>query len=335
MEVYIFMKKFTASAITLLATLTLAGCSSSSEDVATIGDNGSVSKEEFYEAMKSSVGENTLQRLILTEVLENEVGKNDYKSQAEAEVLATMESVGGQETFLGLIQQMGFATQEEYTSQIHLNLLMDDALRDRTSFTDEEVQAYYDTYEPNITASHILVEDEDLAKDLIKQINEGADFAELAAENSTDGTAQNGGSLGSFGKGQMVAEFEEAAFALEEGEMSQTPVKTEHGYHIILVTEKPEKGTFEEEEENVKELMMNEKLSDSAYLDEVMTTIMKDADINIKDADLKNAMDAFLGETEEVEESTEEDAATEESATEESATEESAETESAETESAE
>lgn len=311
------MKKFTASALALLATVTLAGCASS-DTVATVGEN-TITKDDLYESMKSSVGESTIQRLILTQALENVVGENEYKKQAETEVLASIESVGGVDTFLGLIQQMGFTSQEEYTSQIHLNLLMDDALRARTTFTDEEVQAFYEEYEPNITASHILVEDKAVAEDLIKQINDGADFAELAAEHSTDGSASNGGSLGSFGRGQMVAEFEEAAFALKEGEMTQTPVETEHGFHIILLTEKPEKGTFEEEEENIREMMMTEKLSDSAYLDEQMTAILREADISIKDADLKSAMDAFLVEEEVIEEDAVEDAASDEAATEESA----------------
>ena len=139
------MKKFTASALALLATVTLAGCASS-DTVATVGEN-TVTKDDLYESMKASVGESTIQRLILTQALENLVGENEYKKQAETEVLATIESVGGVDTLLGLIQQMGFTSQEEYTSQIHLNLLMDDALRARTTFTDEEVQAFFNEHE--------------------------------------------------------------------------------------------------------------------------------------------------------------------------------------------
>ncbi|MCB9254238.1 MAG: peptidyl-prolyl cis-trans isomerase [Bdellovibrionaceae bacterium] len=84
-----------------------------------------------------------------------------------------------------------------------------------------------------IKARHILVEQEFEAKDLLKKIKEdGASFEDLAREHSKCPSGRQGGDLGSFGKGQMVREFETAAFALQEGEVSE-PVRTQFGYHLI------------------------------------------------------------------------------------------------------
>ena len=83
-----------------------------------------------------------------------------------------------------------------------------------------------------ITASHILVENEHQANDLLKKIEEGKSFESLAKEFSTCPSGRAGGSLGSFGKGQMVQPFETAAFALKVGEISK-PVRTQFGFHLI------------------------------------------------------------------------------------------------------
>jgi len=88
-----------------------------------------------------------------------------------------------------------------------------------------------------IRASHILVETEDEAKDLYNEIKNGKDFAQIAQEKSLCPSSQNGGDLGFFGKGMMVKPFEDAAFALEVGQVSE-PVQTQFGWHLILVTDK-------------------------------------------------------------------------------------------------
>jgi peptidyl-prolyl cis-trans isomerase C len=109
--------------------------------------------------------------------------------------------------------------------------------------TPEAVQAAYDAaiagFEPatEYRAAHILVETEEEANDLRAQIEGGADFAALATEHSQDpGSGANGGSLGWFGLGQMVPEFEAAVVALEPGAVSQ-PVQTQFGWHIIRLDE--------------------------------------------------------------------------------------------------
>ena len=85
------------------------------------------------------------------------------------------------------------------------------------------------------TASHILVKDEAKCNELKKEIEGGADFAALAKEHSTCPSGKSGGSLGEFGPGQMVAEFDKVVFSAPINEV-QGPVKTQFGYHLILIT---------------------------------------------------------------------------------------------------
>lgn len=109
---------------------------------------------------------------------------------------------------------------------------------------EEAIQAAYDTFvadsasREQVTASHILVETEEEARAVIEQLNDGADFAELAREKSTGPSGPNGGSLGAFGRGQMVPAFEAAAFSMPVGGYSADPVQTQFGWHVIQVTDK-------------------------------------------------------------------------------------------------
>jgi parvulin-like peptidyl-prolyl isomerase len=87
-----------------------------------------------------------------------------------------------------------------------------------------------------IKASHILVEKQSQALRILEELKGGADFSELAKKHSTCPSGKRGGDLGSFGRGQMVKPFEDAAFALNVGEMGKEPVRTQFGYHIIKRT---------------------------------------------------------------------------------------------------
>ncbi len=114
----------------------------------------------------------------------------------------------------------------------------------RASVSEADAKAFYDEQvkamkpEEEVKARHILVEDEAKAKELADKLGKGGDFAALAKEFSKDpGSKENGGDLGFFAKGQMVPEFEAAAFALEKGKTS-APVKSNFGWHVIQVEDK-------------------------------------------------------------------------------------------------
>lgn len=113
-------------------------------------------------------------------------------------------------------------------------------------FSEAEIQAEYDTIygnlpaEPEFNASHILVETEDEAKALVVDLSGGAVFAELAKEKSTGPSGPNGGELGWFGLGMMVAPFEEAVVDMAVGQIS-APVQTQFGWHVLILNDKRDK----------------------------------------------------------------------------------------------
>lgn len=138
------------------------------------------------------------------------------------------------------------AAIEQARADVLRQTLIERAVRDAT--TDEALAAAYEELraQPDfaveeVTARHILVETEEEAREVIAALDEGADFAELAQERSTDPAAARGGELGTFRRGSMVPPFEEAAFALEPGSYSAEPVQTQFGYHVILVEAKEAK----------------------------------------------------------------------------------------------
>lgn len=121
--------------------------------------------------------------------------------------------------------------------------------------------------EEEVRASHILVKTEQEAKDIIAQLDKGADFAKLAKEKSIDPSKEkNSGDLGFFTKEQMVKEFAEAAFGLKKGETTKTPVKTQFGWHVIKVTDRKaqEAPKFEQVKDSLKQ-----KLSETIAQEEI------------------------------------------------------------------
>ena len=133
--------------------------------------------------------------------------------------------------------------------------------------SDADVKAEYDkqvgSFQPQeeLRARHILVATKEDAERIIGELDAGGSFEELASQNSTDGTAQNGGDLGYFSRGQMVDAFEEAAFALEPGTYTKEPVQTQFGFHIIKLEDKRMSSPppLEEVEEQVRSVLLRQR----------------------------------------------------------------------------
>ena len=118
--------------------------------------------------------------------------------------------------------------------------------------SDKEIEDYYNDNKdkfvspPTVNASHILVDTEEKAKEIYAKIEKGEmSFEDAAKEYSSCPSKDNGGSLGDFGRGQMVPEFDSAVFAMEIGEITKEPVQTQFGYHLIRLNSKKEGETME------------------------------------------------------------------------------------------
>ena len=115
-----------------------------------------------------------------------------------------------------------------------------------------------------IKARHILLDSEEKAVEIIKKLQAGGEFAKLASEYSTGPSAASGGDLGWFGEGQMVPEFSKAAFALNPGDIVTKPVKTQFGWHIILVEDRKVSAppSFDEAKEQLASTMSQKLLKE-------------------------------------------------------------------------
>jgi len=162
--------------------------------------------------------------------------------------------------------------------------------------TDEEVRARYDKQMADtppvneVKARHILVKTKEEAEAIIKQLDGGADFQKLANEHTTDPSGKtSGGDLGYFAPGQMVPEFETAAFALEIGKYTATPVQSQFGWHIILVEDKraQQPPAFDTVKDQIRNLVFREK-----YF-AMVGDLRKAAKVDVSDPELKKAVDAM------------------------------------------
>ncbi|MFO7153252.1 MAG: peptidylprolyl isomerase [Bacillota bacterium] len=270
------VKKATVFAIIAALLIGLAaGCGQkSSEAVAKV--NGEViTKDELYDLMVKAVGDQALDYLITQKIIELEAKKQNITVTDEdinKELEKVYEAYGGETIFKQNLELSGHSL-DEYKEELALTIKAKKLVEPRIEITEEEMKAYFDEHkdefaqEQQVHARHILVDNENLAREIYEKLKKGEDFAELAKQYSTDtATKDNGGDLGFFGKGEMVEEFEKAAFSLKVGEIS-SPVKTEYGYHIIKVEEKKEaqEPNYENSKEKIKDILFDQKFQEEYY----------------------------------------------------------------------
>lgn len=189
-------------------------------------------------------------------------------------------------------QKAGVAKQEEVQTQIansreqivraaYMRDLFEDAVSEEVLQNAYKARFESQPMPEEIRARHILVgaDQQALARDLIAQLRGGADFAKLAEEHSKDPTAARGGDLGYFVQSEMVPEFGAAVFAMNTGDLSAQPIKTQFGWHIVKVEDKRQrvKPSYEEARQAL------DQEARQAILDAKLTELREDAKIELMD----------------------------------------------------
>ncbi|OBA08892.1 peptidylprolyl isomerase [Bacillus subtilis] len=275
------MKKIAIAAITATSILALSACSSGDKEVIAKTDAGDVTKGELYTNMKKTAGASVLTQLVQEKVLDKKYKVSDKEIDNKLKEYKTQ--LGDQ--YSALEKQYG---KDYLKEQVKYELLTQKAAKDNIKVTDDEIKEYWKSLKGQIRASHILVADKKTAEEVEKKLKKGEKFDALAKEYSTDtGSATNGGELGWISKDneQLDSTFRKAAFKLKTNEVSD-PVKTQFGYHIIKKTE--ERGKYEDMKKELKSDVLDQKLNDNTAVQAAVQKVMKKADIDVKDKDLKD-----------------------------------------------
>ena len=317
--------KLTGCALAIVLCFLVTGCGNNAElkDNHTVvsTDEGKISADTLYEELRDKYGINVLVDMIDHQLLDEKYKTDDVEEETINSQIEQMKSQynNDEEAFQAAITQyLGVEDEDELRDMLSLeykrNLAIEDHVED--SITDDEIEKYYnDEVIGDIKVRHILIspevnddmsteekqEAEDKAKkeaeDLIKQLDDGADFEELAKKYSDDtGSAKNGGLIDYFNKDDNMDEaFLNASIDLKKGEYTEEPVKSSYGYHIILKVDQKDKPKLKKVKDDIIKTLAEEKLNDDPALKyNALIEIREKAGIDFKDDSLKKDYDDLM-----------------------------------------
>lgn len=310
---------FSILAISLFAT----GCKQEIEikdgsKVAVKLDGVKITATEYYEEIK----ENNV--AVLVDMIDKQLLEKDFPTtdeedeQIESQMKQLKENYSDEDTYNQLLTQyFGVNSEEELEEVLRLEYKRNEAVEKYVSdhITDKEINKYYkDEIYGEVKASHIIIipsvsddADEDeikeaeaealkTAKKVIKELNNGGDFAKLAKKYSQEeATASKGGDLGYFQLDEMVSEFSDAVKELKKNEYTKEPVKTQYGYHVILKTGEKEKPELKDVKDEIKEKLTSQKLnSDVTLYYQTLVNIRKDKNIKWNDTVIEKKYEKLM-----------------------------------------
>ncbi|MED0823250.1 peptidylprolyl isomerase PrsA [Bacillus pacificus] len=264
----------------LLSILMLSACGqkNDSDTVATATDS-TITKSDFEKQLKDRYGKDMLYEMMAQDVITKKYKVSD--DDVDKELQKAKNQYGDQ--FKNVLKNNGLKDEADFKNQIKFKLAMNEAIK--KSITEKDVK---DHYKPEIKASHILVSDENEAKEIKKKLDAGASFEELAKQESQDLLSkEKGGDLGYFNSGRMAPEFETAAYKLKVGQISN-PVASPNGYHIIKLTDKKALKPYDEVKDSIRKNLEEERISDPIFGKKLLQNELKKANIKINDSELKD-----------------------------------------------
>ena len=308
----------------LVASLIVTGCgkeipvkNGSKVAVSVKGDKFTAT--EYYEEIKEA-GISNLINMIDRSILEKKYKSTDDEKEYINNQIEQIKQYYGEDesAYKSIIKQyFGANNESELKEKLSLEYKRNKAVEDyiEEHLKDDEIEKYYnENIHGQVKASHILItvdvkdtatEEEkkeaenkalEKAKKVIKELNSGKKFKDLAKKYSQDkSNASNGGDLGYFDLSDMVTEFSNAVKELKNNEYTKEPVKTQYGYHIILKTGEKDKSKLKDVKEEIKEKLREEKLNnDPTLYYETLMSIREDNKIKWNDDVLKNAYNKYM-----------------------------------------
>ena len=297
-------KKFVAGAVTLLSVVALAACakSGSDKDIVTMkGDTITVG--DFYDEIKYNQGaQQYLFQMTINKVFEKEYGSKVSDKDVEKKVDEQKKQLG--EAFNSYLTQQGL-TEETNKQQIRSNLLLEYAVDQAISkeLTDEAYKKAFETYTPEITANVIKLDSEEKANEVLASVKaEGADFAQIAKENSTDASTKDKGGEITFDSGTTTVptRVKEAASKLDVNGISDVIIvpasqNNAGSYYIVKVTKKEEKGSdWKKYEKRLKEILTAGRKNDANFIRSIIAKAMSNANIKVKDDAFKATFNQYM-----------------------------------------
>lgn len=269
-------------AVAYTLTKSQTGASSSGESIATIGGK-SVTREEWLKEMEDQYGKSTLEDMINVRVVEQLAKKNNLKiskSEVDREFLL-IKAVNNS------FYEDEHTTEKEWKDQIRYNILLEELLTRDIDISNKELESFYNKnkelyqFDDSYRIRHIVVKDEEEAREVLKELKGGSSFEAVAAERSTDRyTSPYGGDLGfvTEASDNIPTAYIEEAKTLKEDEWSQEPIKVSNGYAIIQLKEKLKARTFsfDEVKDQIRRQIAMDQLGDKA----TVKTLWKEADVS-------------------------------------------------------